>query len=180
MNAKTLIDGLAARAAELGASTENKTMKTKMKFYRIKDANAHIDELEKKLAQKSSSGAAADSVFTKNLPDAPISGRTAVPASSPLKAARPDREMMLEIIQQIFPLEAVGRCEDMPPAKLWSHVQKLVWQAGLKLPAPFAISDSEMEAKGIWRPDPKAAGVSRYHRAEAQSKIDYIFNVTKL
>jgi hypothetical protein len=146
---------------------------------RHRTLKAQLNILNKEFRARSS-GAAAGPVFAKDLPDAPLKGRTAVPPLSPPKAARPDREVCLETILQVFPLEAIGRCEDMTPAKLWSHVQKLVWQAGLKLPTPFAISDAEMEAQGIWRPDPKAAGVSRYHRAEAQTKIDYIFNVTKL
>ena len=199
MNAKTLIEGLAARAAELGASTEtNKIMKFNRcrealarihemekklglppggTIYRILDANRRVAELETMLAltekSSSSSGAAVNRVFAKNLPDASSVAAHAAPVSS-------SRSMLLEIVEQVFPLESVTRCEGMTVAKLWSHVQKLVWQAGLKLPAPFAISDAEMEAKGIWRTDPKAAGVSRYLRAEAQAKIDQLFNVTKL
>ena len=202
MDAKTLIAGLAARAAELGASTEtNKIMKFNRcrealarihemekklglppggTIYRILDANRRVAELETMLAltEKSSSGAASP-VFTKNFPDAPPIARTAAPASLPPKAT-PDRENLLEIIEQVFPLEAIGRCEGMTTGKLLNHVQKLVWQAGLKLPAPYAISDADMESRGVFRTDPKAAGVSRYLRAEAQSKIDQLFNTTNL
>jgi hypothetical protein len=216
MDAKTLIEGLAARAAELSASTEKnqtqenmiltaktiQSLETKVgkdraeKLYtdagldlsdprertRHRTLKAQLNILNKEYrAQSSPSGIQVRPLSEKSSVVAPPVVRACVPvSSSPPKATQLGRSTLLELIEQVFPLEAIGRCERMTVAALFKHVQKLVWQAGLKLPAPYTISDADMESRGVFRTDPKAAGVSRYLRAEEQAKIDYIFNSTNL
>jgi hypothetical protein len=145
--------------------------------YRIAEANQRVKELQDMLASKTSSGAVASNPEKIALPPVAVSRFAAAPVSSPPappKAAHPDRETLLEIVESVFPLEALGHCERMTDTALLQHVQKLVWQAGLKMPAPCGTTDAEMESRGVWRTDPKAGGIARTMRADRQAKLDYI------
>jgi hypothetical protein len=132
--------------------------------------------LNKEWREQSSSGAAADSVFAKNLPDAPISGRTAVPASSPLKAARPSREVCLEAIQQISELESLEKFERMTDKQVWNSLEKLCFQNHVRIPA--MRPDTEL-AETHWRTE-KPTGIARTMRADRQQKLNSLFNIQPL
>jgi len=138
-------------------------------------------------AELRSSGAIASE---KSLSAPPVAAPAAAPIAVPppphgtaartASPATPNRETLLEIVESVFPLEAVGHCERMNDTALLQHVQKLAYQAGLKMPAPYGASDAKMESRGIFRTDPKAGGIARTMRADRQEKLDYILNITKL
>ena len=141
---------------------------------RHRTLKAQLAILNKEFRSQSSSGAAASPVFTKNLPDAPPIVRTAAPASSPSappKAAHPDRSLMLEAVESVFPLESIAALERKTVANLWLHLEKLCFQSHCRI----AGMRPDAELAEVYFRSEKPTGIARTMRADRQQKLDELF-----
>ena len=116
-------------------------------------------------------GVSVRSVLEK-FPTSPPVERAVTPvSSSPPKATHPDRSLMLEAVEQAFPLESIAALERKTVANLWVHLERLCFQSHCRI----AGMRPDAELAEVYFRSEKPTGIARTMRADKQERLDELF-----